>query len=183
MRKVLYLMGTLTDGDAEWLAAHGDIRFVPAKVEIIRQGQPIEALFILLEGKLSVRRSDLHDRDVARLYPGELLGEISFVDGRPPSASVVSTEESHLLVVRRDVLSKKLVSDDGFAARFYRGLAIFLADRLRTTTANLGYGKGSETRDQESEALDEGSFDEISLAARRFDHLLRRLRLAHGTAW
>lgn len=183
MRKVLYLMGTLTDGDVEWLSAHGQTRFVPRETTIIEQGRAIEGLFVLLEGRLAVRRADVTDRDVASLFPGEVLGEISFVDGRPPSASVISVQDSHLLVVTRETLLNKLARDDAFAARFYRGLAIFLADRLRTTTASLGYGKQTDNQQQrDAEAIDPDSFEEISLAARRFDEMLRRLRLTDGSA-
>jgi CRP/FNR family transcriptional regulator, cyclic AMP receptor protein len=183
MRKVLYLMGALTDGDVEWLAAHGQTRFLPRGTTVIEQGKPIEGLLVLLEGKLAVRRADLPGRDVAALFPGEVLGEISFVDGRPPSASVVSLQDSHLLVVARQILTVKLSHDDRFAARFYRGLAMFLADRLRATTASLGYGKPAGDQPQpDAEAIDENSFEEISLAARRFDEMLRRLRLTDGSA-
>lgn len=183
MRKVLYLMGTLTDEDAGWLAARGEVRFVPANTTIIHEARPIAALFVLLEGRLAVRIERLRGRDVATLYPGEVLGEISFVDARPPSASVVAVQDSHVLAVPRDMLTKKLESDNGFGSRFYRGLAVFLADRLRTTTAHLGYGKGGEEAAPETDsAIDEGGIDEISLAARRFDLMLRRLRLTDGSS-
>ena len=180
MRKVLHLMGTLTDQDVEWLTEQGRTRLVAKDVAVIRQGEPIEALFILLEGRLSVRkvgREDREGREVASLYPGEVLGEISFVDARPPSASVVSVEDSHVLVVPKELLLKKLGRDDGFAARFYRGLAVFLADRLRTTTAHLGYGTWSDDAQGHEDSIDDGAFDDISLAARRFDGMLRRLRI------
>jgi CRP/FNR family transcriptional regulator, cyclic AMP receptor protein len=103
---------------------------------------------------------------------------MSFVDARPPSASVVSVQDSHVLAVKREVLARKLDRDDGFAARFYRGIAVFLADRLRMTTAHLGYGKWNDEEQHEAGAIDEGTFDDISLAARRFDEMLRRLRMA-----
>ena len=103
---------------------------------------------------------------------------MSLVNARPPSASVVAIEDSHLLVVTREALTKHLSRDDAFAARFYRGLAVFLADRLRATTSHLGYGKGDEDARAEAQAIDDGSFDDISLAARRFDDMLRRLRIA-----
>ena len=180
MRKVLHLMGTLTDVDVEWLIAKGQTRLMPRGTLIIEQNHPIQALFVLLEGQLSVRLGGGNGQDVARLYPGEVLGEISFVDARPPSASVVAEQDSHVLAVPSDVLRSRLQQDDGFAARFYRGLAVFLADRLRSTTAHLGYGTWDEQ--QEADAIDEGSFDEISLAAQRFDTMLRRLRLMDGGA-
>ena len=87
MRKVLHLMGTLSDEDVEWLTANGQTRFVPRNTTVIQQGKPLEALFILLEGKLAVRTTGLRDVDVATLFPGEVIGEISFVDARPPSAA------------------------------------------------------------------------------------------------
>jgi CRP-like cAMP-binding protein len=179
MRKVLHLMATLSDEDVEWLAANGQTRFVPRNGTIIQQGQASDAVFILLEGKLSVRIAS-SNQDVASLYPGEILGEISFVDARPPSASVIAAQDSHLLVVPKEVLGRKLTRDDGFAARFFRGLALFLADRLRTTTAHLGYGKWKEEAPA-PEPIDEGQFEEVSLGARRFDQMLRRLRLADGS--
>jgi CRP/FNR family cyclic AMP-dependent transcriptional regulator len=182
MRKVLHLLGTLGEQDLEWLVSHGQVRFVPRNTTIIQQGKAIDTLFILLEGQLSVRIAGLNDREVAGLYPGEVLGEISFVDARPPSASVISVQDSHLLAVSKDVLERKLGRDDAFAARFYRGVAIFLADRLRTTTAHLGYGKWEPADQPELEPIDDGALDEISLARRRFDELLRRLRLTEGSS-
>jgi CRP-like cAMP-binding protein len=172
MRKVLHLMGTLSDIDIDWLLAHGETRYVPNETSVIRQGEPIEALFILLDGKLSVRMAGL-DREVTALHPGEVLGEISFVDARTPSASVVSVQASHVFMINKEVLAKKLTRDDAFAARFYRALAIFLADRLRTTTAHLGYGTWDEDSRAEADEIDDASFDDISMAARRFDDMLK----------
>lgn len=175
MRKVLHLMGILTEEDLEWLFAHGHVRFIPPGTTLIRQGEPVEAIFILLDGKLSVQKVDINDREVAVLYPGEIVGEISFVDTRAPSAAVVSAKESHVFAVEKDVLAAKLSRDVAFSARFYRALAMFLADRLRATTSHLGYGKWQEEAD--ADEIDESRFDDISLAARRFDGLLQRLRV------
>jgi CRP/FNR family transcriptional regulator, cyclic AMP receptor protein len=175
MRKVLHLLGVLTDGDLDWLLRHGHTRFVPRDTVVIREGEPIEHLFILVEGTLSVRRADLGSREIATLHPGEVLGEISLVDGRAPSASVVSVQDSHLFEISRNALKDQLLRSDAFAARFYRALAVFLADRLRTTTSHLGYGKWQP--DPDTDEIEESRFDDIALAARRFDDMLRRLRV------
>ena len=175
MRKVLHLLGALSDEDVEWLSMTGRTRLVPRGAVVIREGEPLDSLFILLEGKLSVRTAGLGEREVAELYPGEVLGEISFVDARPPSASVVADRDCHLFAVSRESLTKRLTRDDGFAARFYRAVATFLADRLRTTTAHLGYGTWTEK--DGGDEVDEGALDDISLAARRFDGMLKQLRV------
>jgi CRP/FNR family cyclic AMP-dependent transcriptional regulator len=104
------------------------------------------------------------------------MGEISFVDARLPSASVVPLEDSHVFAVPKDLLLEKLETDSGFSSRFYRALAVFLADRLRTTTAHLGYG--TWPADAKTDEIDDAALDDISLAARRFDEMLHRLRVA-----
>jgi CRP-like cAMP-binding protein len=112
--------------------------------------------------------------EVAKLLSGEIVGEMSFVDSRPPSASVYATQDSHLLALRRDLLSEKLLKDTGFAARFYRAIAIFLADRLHVTTGRFGYGGPEQDRDVDE--IEDSAMDDVSLAAVRFDGLLKQLR-------
>ena len=66
-----------------------------------------------------------------------------------------------------------------FAARFYRALAVFLADRLRTTTASqlaLGKGQLTQTQIDDRDELDVGLLEGVSLASTRFDSLQRRVR-------
>jgi CRP-like cAMP-binding protein len=168
------MMGILDDGDVEWIVRHGGADSVKAGTVLIAEGKPIESLFIVLDGKLSVRTEANAGQEVATLYAGEVVGEISFVDSSPPSASVVAVRDSHLLTIPRTLLNEKLARDTGFAARFYRAIAIFLAGRLRSTTSRFGYGK-QETVDPDE--LDDESMDHISLARSRFDDLLRRLRV------
>jgi CRP/FNR family cyclic AMP-dependent transcriptional regulator len=175
MRKVLYLMGIMEDEDVEWIAKNGNTRFVPTGSTLIREGTAIEEVFVVLDGKLSVTVKSMSDVEVAGLLAGEIIGEMSFVDARPPSASVVAARDSHLLVIPRATLSRKLSSDDAFAARFYKAVATLLADRLRKTTGHLGYGKWAEEVD--SDELDEPLMDSASRGAIRFDRLLKQLRI------
>ena len=51
---------------------------------------------------------------------------------------------------------------------------MFLSDRLRVTVGRLGYG--NPRQDEDSDELAESSLDDISLAAVRFDKMLRKLR-------
>jgi CRP/FNR family cyclic AMP-dependent transcriptional regulator len=175
MRKALYLMGILDDQDVEWMGKHGTTKFTPSGTTLIHEGSPIEDIYVVLDGKLSVLVKAVGDREIAGLLAGEIVGEMSFVDSRPPSASVVTTRDSHLLVLSRAVLSNKLKTDDAFAGRFYKAVATLLADRLRKTTSHLGYGKWTEETDPDE--LDDSRMDSASLGAMRFDRLLKRLRV------
>ena len=71
-----------------------------------------------------------------------------------------------------------MATDAWFASRFFQALAMFLADRLRTTTSRLSYGRASQDEDKKQAADDEIDLqlmDSVSLAAIRFDKLLKRL--------
>lgn len=174
MRKALYLMGYLDDTDVEWLAAHGLHQRVEKRAILIREGEPVDSLYILLDGRLSVTAGRV---EVASLLAGEIVGEISFVDARPPLATVTAAEDSRVLAVAKTALTAKMQGDPWFASRFYRSVATFLADRLRMTTNRLGYG--SAAQDAAPDAADEMDIEMIeavSMATARFDRLQKRLR-------
>lgn len=176
MRKALQLLGTLNETDIEWLARNGQKQHIQAGTTLIQEGCSIDSLYMVLDGRLSVRLASSNGMPVATLLSGEILGEISFVDHRPPLSSVVADEDSTILAVPRTVLAEKLAVDPAFASRFYRAVASFLADRLRTTVGRFGYGQNEEPAEiDEFTEIDDGSMEDISMAAVRFDHLLRKL--------
>jgi len=173
MRKALELLGILDDVDIDWMAMNGTVRKIGAETVLIRERTPIDSLYIVLDGKLSVFVGGSNGKHIATLLAGEILGEISFVDSHPPSASVVAMQDSEVFSIPREKLSAKLLKDQGFAARFYRAVATFLADRLYVTVSRYGYGSAQQ---DDVDQLQESSLDDIDLAAVRFDKLLRRLR-------
>jgi CRP-like cAMP-binding protein len=170
----MQLFGILNDDDVEWVAEAGSARFLDAGTTLIEEKASIDSIYILLDGELTVCIRGGGDIEVARLYAGEIVGEISFVDSRPPLASVIARQDSLVWVLKREALTRKLGSDDGFAARFYRSIAAFLAGRLYVTTGRLGYG--SERQDEELDELPESEMESVSMGSYRFDALLRRLR-------
>ena len=136
MRKVLFLLGHLSDRDIAWLASAGRPRLFQAGDVLIHQGHPVQEVFLLLEGLLVARiggEDDAPGYELARLYPGEVTGELSFLDSRPPNATVAAIEPSRVLAIPRAELKRRLERDDGFAARFYRALGVFLATPTNST--------------------------------------------------
>ncbi|MBD2463935.1 cyclic nucleotide-binding domain-containing protein [Oscillatoria sp. FACHB-1407] len=117
-----------------WLISTGKSKSLLEGDNLIIEGETIDALYIVLEGELEVRISALPDRKVALLQPGDVVGEMSFVQGYPPSASVIATEDSCVWAIPCSRLNRKLKRDKAFAARFYEALAGILAKRLHITT-------------------------------------------------
>ncbi len=172
MRKVLLILGQLTDSDADWLAANGVLREISANATLIEHGGRIDAVYFVLDGELAV----ISPRGgvIARVSVGDVLGEMSLIDSQPPSASVRATRNTRLLAIPKTLLADKLAGDDAFAARFYRALAMFLAERMRNTISRLGFDGGDAEAD--SGELDEDVLDNVGQAGARFDRMLRRLQ-------
>jgi CRP-like cAMP-binding protein len=175
MRKVLFILGQLNDSDVDWLAQHGTRLPLSDGQTIVQEGRSIDALFITLSGQFRVSLRD--GQEVARLAAGEVVGEISFVDASPPGATVTAVGEASVLALPKPLLQQRLSADPPFAARFYRALAIFLADRLRATTHRLGYGAVGDLDSEGAlrDELDAGVLDTLSQAGDRFTRLLQKL--------
>lgn len=107
-----------------------------------------------------------------------MVGEISLIDSRPPTATVRALTKSVVLRIRRQSINLRLESNKAFAARMYKAIAVFLAQRLRTTVTSMGYSE-TQTLDEGSEDEDEISpdlLDSLSLAGARFNVILERLQ-------
>ena len=163
MRKALYILGDLAEEDILSLADMGSIAELAAGDHLVRAGVAIGSLFFLTSGAMEVRLPN--GRAVAALGIGDVVGEMSFVEKRTPDTDVVATEPSRVLAIPRTALEAALGADPGFAARFYKALATFLSDRLRTMTAGTG-GAGAD--------LDERLLDMVHIAG---DRMLRLVEL------
>ncbi|HTJ02182.1 MAG TPA: cyclic nucleotide-binding domain-containing protein [Methylovirgula sp.] len=176
MRKVLYIFGLLTDDDIAWIADTGIRRHVKAGEVLIREGVFVDSIIIILEGECVVTAETVGK--IARLGVGEIIGEMSFVDSAPPSATVTVERDGLVLLIDKTAMLKKLEGDIAFGRRFYQALAVFLADRLRATVRRLGYGtqdrldRPLETPDE----LDAQLLDRVSDAGERFARLLNVVR-------
>ena len=152
------LLKELNNSDIDWLLATGRRRELAAGTQLIRAGQPLDCLHILIEGSLVSTVPQIDDNplarafaalddgqsagvEIARLSSGEVVGEMSLINLRPPTTTVTARESSQILSIPLLQLEAKLESDVGFAARFYRAIAILLSDKLETIIARLGRSK------------------------------------------
>jgi CRP/FNR family cyclic AMP-dependent transcriptional regulator len=168
MRKVLYVLTRLSDADIDWLSKIGERRQVAPGTVLVEEGRQADELIILLDGQVSVQVKGVNE--VARLGAGEILGEISFIDGYPPSATVAAQVPTQILAIDRAVVNERLEADPAFAARFYRAIAMFLSARLRSAMSNRGRnGAGAH------EPVDFELLDTVHVAGARFDRMIKRL--------
>ena len=175
MRKVLFILGQLNDSDVEWLSTVGDRRKVAPGTELIREATNLETVYLILDGQMSVWAGSVK---IAMVGSGDILGEMSLVDSSKTSASIKADTDSVVLAIPKTQLRQRLEGDIGFAARFYKALALFLADRMRNTIKRMGYGKLAEEPDRDDLDLDEldpAVLDNVHLAGARFERILKKL--------
>jgi len=176
MQKSLFFLGEMTDADIQWLMYAGQRLYIKEGEILVEQGIHAEALYILLTGMLSVwLDGDDGKREVTRLTSGEVIGEISFIDSRLPSATVKAVVPSLLLSIPKDLLTKKIETDAGFGLRFYKAMAYFLSDRLRSTMSRIDSFSGTAT----SSHLHEPSPDVIArlpVAKHRLARMIKQLQ-------
>ena len=67
---------------------------------LVAQGEPSDALFVVLHGALAVRKSG-DTAPIAELRAGELVGEIGFFANVPRTADVIAIRDTSVLVLTR----------------------------------------------------------------------------------
>jgi hypothetical protein len=120
--RIVVLMGRLTS--------------VPPGAFITQRGELKAELYVLLSGRVGVRREDGH-LVLRTLGRGDVLGEMGLVRQRPRSADVIALEPTEYLVLDRDFLARIERRHPRIAARVFLNLTRILSDRLESTTDQL----------------------------------------------
>jgi len=132
----LDLLNCLDDKDVDWILSISDELQLQCGDLIIEEGSIPSALCIVQSGVAKVTNRINHEDIISMIGPGELLGEISFIDGRPASASVTAVEDMTVLSIPRVSLEERITGDSSFASRFYLASSSVMAERLRKYIAS-----------------------------------------------
>lgn len=122
------------DLPAEELAAldhHADQVTVASGTVISHQGRVVLELLVIEQGEATVSRDG---RELARLGPGDVVGELALLDRAPSSATVTAVTDITAQVIPGNAFETLLDESPGFA----RKLLPMLARRLRAATVQLG---------------------------------------------
>lgn len=176
MKKILLFFSELNNSDLDWFVQKGKKETIQPDRLLIREGQVSEALYIVVSGSFSVAIESQDHKELARISVGEIVGEVSFIDTRPPLASVRSLEECVVLSLPRVQLLSKLQQDINFSSRFYRAICLCLSDRLRGTVSRLGYGYDLDELESRFGGFGQSMLSNLELAEAKFNWLLNNVR-------
>jgi CRP-like cAMP-binding protein len=118
------MLSTLPPEILDAIMATGKERSYEPEHAVVREGEPGDELFVILEGEARIERGG---NVLATFGPGEFFGEIAVLDGRPRSADVVAVTTLRCLTVSREVLRDALESEPKAAWAMLQ----ILAGRLR----------------------------------------------------
>lgn len=167
MKRSLFVLGYLSDSDVEWLAAVAKVERYAVGEVLLRQGVQSRCLFFLIEGTAAV---SVGGHRLTTASAGEMVGEISLFDSRPPSATLTAIEPIMALRIGFETLRPRLDADPEFASRLYYSLGALLAQRMRERS-------GSDLDDEDE--MDPEVIERIGLAGRRMEALTERALASH----
>jgi CRP-like cAMP-binding protein len=125
----------LDDDERRRIEKTAEVKTIKANDYLIRARDTDSTLFAVEEGHLDIV---VKDNVVATVGPGDVLGEVSFIDDSPRTVSVRAGEEN--AVVRawdKTALSNALAKEPALLAKFSVALCELLVERLRDTARRV----------------------------------------------
>jgi CRP/FNR family cyclic AMP-dependent transcriptional regulator len=122
---------SLSQRHLDLVARHADEVSLDAGRVLARQGGLGREFLLIVDGSARVERDG---RRIAHLGPGDCFGEMSLIDGRPRSATVVAETPMVLLCVHTRSFGYLLDTVPGLRKK----ILVTLCQRLRAADAALG---------------------------------------------
>ena len=128
------LLQGVSEGTPRELAARAVFRNLEAGTPLIKAEEYGETLYLLLAGELAVYLPGPGRHELARILPGETVGEQSLIDGRPHSAEVVAISDARVMALPGAVLWQLMRDQPAIALNLLQLLSL----RMRHSNAELG---------------------------------------------
>ena len=178
IRKVLIIFSILSEIDIEWISKNGTKQSYTQGEYLIRQGDPVPGLLIVLAGDAEVSiTSQGSTRPVGSSRRGEFLGEMTLLGAsNTATASVRANTNMEIHEIDKAVLLNEFEKNDKFASRFYNSLAVLLSQRLRDQLRSRGLAsKAFAEEDLDSDSLSIEQMSSITTAGQRFEWLCQNI--------
>ena len=95
----------LSDDDLATVVRAGRHVHLPADWSLMSEQTPADKAYLIVEGEVSVRK---HGEEIARLGPGDVIGEMAIVNHKLRSASVVSLTPLEVIHYTKESRAQRL---------------------------------------------------------------------------
>jgi CRP-like cAMP-binding protein len=130
------LFSRCTPRERRTIARHVQTASFPADTDLVIEGEPGDALFIILSGRAAVVRNG---GEVAEVGEGSYFGELAILDGAPRSATIRTKSDAKVAVLGIRMFRTLLREVPDLAEQ----LLVGLAEQLRTAQAKVAAGASS----------------------------------------
>ncbi len=126
------IFGAMTDAQLTKFAEFMELQAARQFSEIVKQGDPGDAMYLVLEGEVRVRLMIGGKETILTvLNAGEFFGEISLFDQGPRSADVIANNECVLLKISAAAFHKLATDAPDLATPFLLAIGKTLTSRIR----------------------------------------------------
>ena len=131
-------LASFEEADRVALSGYGRIIELKANNVVVKEGDPQESLYFLLEGVLhAVHKVNGGFAPLGTIKAGEWFGEINIFDPQTATAMCVAHMDSKAWVISRDKLEQFLNDHPSLGCMLLLGVAEGLAKRTRTMVKKL----------------------------------------------
>ena len=145
------LFAGLDDAAIEKLCHFLQIEQFNAPRQLFRTGDPGEAMYVIVSGRVRITVTDADGREVilAALGPGDFFGEMAMLDGHGRSADASVVESGELAVLTRENFFAFIRSDTAIAVR----MLSTVTHRLRRTDDLLRHRISRNANEEDERTL------------------------------
>lgn len=154
------LLEVLNDSDINWIITTGQKHQLAAGQVVVRQGDLVESLYIVLDGALiasiatateqgtigqalqAISAEPELEQEINHFGAGDILGETSFLNANKSAFTVTVAAPAIVLALPYEQLRHRLAEDLEFASRFYQAMAVLLVQRFNRLLEKFARRRG-----------------------------------------
>jgi len=132
------ILGGMSDEQLQKFAEFMEVEKVPQWSTIVKQGDPGDTMYLILQGELRVRINVSGKETIlTTLSVGDFFGDISLFDQGPRSADVVANSDSILLKISAGAFEELSKKAPELATPFLRNIGRTMSARIRADNKRL----------------------------------------------
>jgi hypothetical protein len=133
------ILADLNDAQLSHLSDFMELQRIPQWTTVVRQGEPGDAMYLILEGELRARvMVGDHETILSTFGPGDFFGDMALFDHGPRSADVIANVDSSLLRISSVAFERLAKEAPALATPFLQATSRTLASRIRADNKRLG---------------------------------------------
>jgi hypothetical protein len=133
------ILAAMSDEQLDRFAQFVEVEKVPQWAVIVKQGEPGDSMYFILDGELRARINVMGQETIlATLSAGDFFGDISLFDHGPRSADVVANSDSTVVKISAAAFDRLAKEAPEIATPFLRAVGRTLSARIRTDNKRYG---------------------------------------------